>query len=119
MRQLWESKNIHDYTFAYQINCFCPPETLKPFRIVVKNDSVVEAVSIDGTVQIPTDFLPRWETIPKLFEKIEQAIKEDAYNYRVEYDQTYGYPQYFDVHWEKKIPDSYGTYKVWELKVSQ
>jgi hypothetical protein len=48
---------------------------------------------------------------------VEEAILKPAYKDHVDYDSLYGYPWYFDAHWDKKIPDSFGTSKVWDLEI--
>jgi hypothetical protein len=112
MKQLWHTNKFVNYEMIYEVDCFCPPEALRPFRVQVKNGKVVKAISVDGTVEIPENFLLNWKTIPALFDHIMRAILEPAHKFTVTYHPVYGYPTYFDVHWDKNIPDSYGTYKV-------
>jgi Family of unknown function (DUF6174) len=119
MRDLWQSHEASNYSFIYQIDCFCPPESLKPYRIIVSNGVIVSAVSLDGKTEIEQSFLSSLQTIPQLFNLIARAIANDAYKLEVNYDPTYGYPNKIFVNYKRNIADDDAWYKIWDLQFSK
>ena len=89
---LWAGKHITDYSFDIRIKVFVPGSG-NPIHIEVQNGVAAE---YNQTSEIPAP-LPDWiisgyDTIEKLFTRIENAYEEQAHSVTVGYDPVYGFP---------------------------
>jgi len=109
----WYGKNIDNYEFTLRINCFCPQERLGPHLIKVVND---EIVSVNNQ---PYDPAATGElmTIDELFTFVEAGIDGNPYRKTIEYNSTYGYPQYVYFDYSKTMADEEIGYQLSDFKV--
>jgi len=90
-RQRWAGAAVHDYTFDYQLLCFCAPDATEPVRITVRQDAIVAVVrQRDG---LPAGTSPVWPRIDVLFDDIQRRLDQQVARITVVYDPTYGYPR--------------------------
>ena len=108
----WYSKNINNYEFTLRINCFCPQERVGPHLIKVVND---EIVSVNNQ---PYDPAATGElmTIDELFTFVETGIDGNPYRKTIEYNSTYGYPQYVFFDYSKTMADEEIGYQLSDFK---
>jgi hypothetical protein len=109
----WERKNISDYEFTLRISCFCPQESAGPHLIKVVND---EIVSVNDQPYDPaaTGVLM---TIDELFTFVKAGIDGNPYRKTIEYNSTYGYPQYVFFDYRKTMVDEEIGYQLSDFKV--
>ncbi len=91
-RARWEGMGIDDYRFRYERSCFCPEAWRGPFDITVRNGEIVGATYADSGRPVPADLVRNLDTIPALFDRIEQAIGSHAERIDVDFDPTTGIP---------------------------
>lgn len=89
-RARWEESGVLDYRFQYRELCVCGQSAMRQATIEVRGG---EVVSITGTgapegTESPADF----PTIDDLFDRIEDAIRDEAAALSVSYDPELGYP---------------------------
>jgi Family of unknown function (DUF6174) len=91
----WESKNINHYRFTVVVGCFCPfagaEVTYEVQNGQVVNESVKPAPDRPDDPNRISDFYQPYNTIGKVFDYVEQAVKE-ADETTIQYDPTYGFP---------------------------
>jgi hypothetical protein len=92
-RQLWNSKNILNYRYTYSNGCFCIPEARGPVVIEVRNGVTTSITSVaTGQPVSNPEFFERYNTIPKLFDVVGEAIAQKADRIDARYDGQFGYP---------------------------
>ncbi|MFN6540280.1 MAG: DUF6174 domain-containing protein [Nostoc sp. EkiNYC01] len=105
-RRLWEKQNISNYRYTFSNGCFCIPDARGPVIIEVRNGKTTSIVSVETgqPVQNPEIF-DKYNTIPKLFNVIQDAINRRAYSLNVSYSPRLGYPTQINVDYNAQIAD--------------
>ena len=109
----WYSKNINDYEFTLRINCFCPQERVGPHLIKVVNDEIVFVNNQPYDPAATGELV----TIDELFSFVESGIDGNPYRKTIEYNSTYGYPQYVFFDYSKTMADEEIGYQLSDFKV--
>ncbi|AUS99091.1 hypothetical protein CLI64_01005 [Nostoc sp. CENA543] len=105
-RNLWNSKNIVNYRYTFSNGCFCIPDARGPVVIEVRNGKTVSVTSVaTGQPVSNPEFFRNYNTIPKLFNVIGDAIQRQAANLDVSYNPQYGYPTQINVDYNAQIAD--------------
>ena len=86
------------YRYQIQYSCFCPPEAMGPFTVLVRNGT--EATSEEAVPEFVT--LP---TIEELFVIIEEAYAQDASTVEVTYEERLGYPLAIFIDYDEMMAD--------------
>lgn len=92
-REKWESQHITHYRFELHVSCFCAFRDQMPLTIEVKDGKVVSMIDSKG--QPVTQFgelFDTYNTIDKLFAKLDAALNGEADSTTVEYDSAKGFP---------------------------
>lgn len=89
----WESRGPRDYSFDYQVSCFCPLPETQPLRIEVRDRDVTRAVPAGSHEELGEKALDEIPTIDDLFEWILDAIDAEAHRIDAIYDDQLGYPR--------------------------
>ena len=110
----WNKVNISNYEFTLRVSCFCPQEVAGPHVIKVVDDTI--AFVNDR----PYDPLTTGQlmTINELFTFIETGISRNPYKKTLEFNSTYGYPQYVFFDYSKTMVDEEIGYHVSGFKVN-
>ena len=90
-RQRWAANGPSEYEYTYAMTCYCPPESLRPVLVRVR-DGVVIALYYGN---FPGGELPSYEgewTIPDQFARIQRYIDAGAKTLEVEYHPVTGVP---------------------------
>ncbi|MDF5706297.1 MAG: DUF6174 domain-containing protein [Nostoc sp. S4] len=105
-RRLWNKQNIYNYRYTFSNGCFCTPEARGPVIIEVRNGKTKSITSVDTRqlVQNPQLF-EKYNTIPKLFNVIQDAINRRAYSLNINYNPKFGYPTQINVDYNSQIAD--------------
>lgn len=86
-RARWARQHVRDYRYRLQVGCFCPKEVLGPHRIRVRRGRPVRTRRA----------IAPYDTIPDLFEVIDDALDGRAAQLDVRYDRRLGYPRSISV----------------------
>lgn len=89
-RARWEESAVLDYRFEYRERCVCGQSAMLRATIEVRGGQVA-AVSNTGA-PAGTESIAAFPTIDDLFERIEEAIRDEAAALSVSYDPMLGYP---------------------------
>lgn len=109
-RAKWESANIDNYQFDYNISCFCLDDVTRPRLVVVNANQVVSQTIKANNAALPLDTI-KSETIAGLFERI--ALEESrAESLSVEYHPELGYPTRIQVDGNAQMADDEYTIEV-------
>ncbi|MFC1865374.1 DUF6174 domain-containing protein [Chloroflexota bacterium] len=91
-QQLWNSKNISDYSYHLQVGTgFRPPRTADV--IITVRDGVTTGYEEVGDPQNPNpDHITPYSTFEKMFDLLRQAYQVEGDQVAVTYDSTFGFP---------------------------
>ncbi|MCY4580604.1 MAG: DUF6174 domain-containing protein [Chloroflexi bacterium] len=95
---LWHQARFGDYTYEYNVLCECSDNFGQPVKVTVTNgesQSIVYAESgeMGNTEDSPVfSGSPRYLTIDRLFDVIQDAIDDEPDQITVSYDSEFGYP---------------------------
>jgi Family of unknown function (DUF6174) len=101
----WDAEGLRDYRFTVAIGCFCPPEYTKARRITVR----------DGHPQHPPAAKKPVATVPRLFRRVHDAIREGVAGLQVRYGWT-GMPRVISIDGSRMIADDEVTYSAKRLR---
>jgi hypothetical protein len=90
-RQRWAANGPSEYEYTYVMTCYCPPESLRPVLVRVRNGEVIALYYGN----FPGGELPSYEgdwTIPEQFARIQRYIDGGAKALEVEYHPVTGVP---------------------------
>ncbi len=104
-RRLWNQQNIANYRYTFSNGCFCIPEARGPVVIEVRNGQTTSITSVATGEPVDPQFFQKYNTIPKLFNVIQDAINRRAFSLNVRYDTRLGYPTQIDIDYESQIAD--------------
>ncbi|HIK08416.1 MAG TPA: hypothetical protein IGS40_27700 [Trichormus sp. M33_DOE_039] len=104
-RSLWNSRNISNYRYTFSNGCFCVPDARGPVVIEVRNGKTVSITSVATGQPVDPQFFQNYNTIPKLFNVIQDAIARQASSLTVQYNARYGYPTQINVDYNAQIAD--------------
>ena len=99
------------YTMKFRRSCFCMPEYLGPFLVVVSaDDEVANAIYLEGSSgELAGTYTATEEmnliTISDAFDEIQKALEQNASDLTVIYNQEMGYPSSVSIDWEFMIAD--------------
>lgn len=107
-RDKWEAQNFNHYRFTVVVSCFCPFAGAEMTYEVLNGQVVSQSVQAPPEREIDEaqvgDFYQPYNTIEKVFEYVEEAVKE-ADETTIEYDPTYGFPTQVSIDWIKEAGD--------------
>lgn len=112
--RLWEAAAIDDYSFRYQLNCFCAGPGIQPVDIEVRGGSVVGVSYPDGG-SAESYPLQDYPTVTDLFAEIRAALDREPFLVRVEYDRSLGYPREFFADFIRNAVDEEWGFRAAEL----
>ena len=97
-KRLWEQANIYN-------SCFCIPDARGPVVIQVRNGQTTSITSVATGKPVNPQFFQKYDTIPELFNVIQDAINRKASNLDVEYNAKLGYPTKINIDYSSQIAD--------------
>ncbi|BAY24662.1 hypothetical protein NIES2100_44570 [Calothrix sp. NIES-2100] len=104
-RRLWKKQNIRNYRYTLSRSCFCAPKSTGPLRITVRNGRKTSITDATGKPFEQPELFKEYDTVPKLFNLIEDAIAKKASNLTVQYDPKLGYPTQINIDYNSQIAD--------------
>ncbi|MDZ8226156.1 MULTISPECIES: DUF6174 domain-containing protein [unclassified Nostoc] len=103
-RNFWNKQNISNYSYELSNSCFCIEDARGPVVIKVRN-GVTSSITSLATGKDVKEYFQSYNTIPKLFDVIQDAIKRKAFSLNVRYDARFGYPTQIDIDYNNQIAD--------------
>ncbi|MDJ0616081.1 MAG: DUF6174 domain-containing protein [Calothrix sp. MO_192.B10] len=103
--RLWRKQGISNYRYTFSNGCFCLPEARGPVVIEVRNGVTTSITDANTGEPVNEEFFQSFNTIPKLFLTIRDAIARRADRVDVEYDRTLGYPTNIAIDFSFQIAD--------------
>ncbi|MBD2355028.1 hypothetical protein H6G41_10400 [Tolypothrix sp. FACHB-123] len=105
-RRLWEKQNIVNYRYTFSNGCFCIPDARGPVVIEVRNGKTRSITSVETGLRVTNpEYFENYNTIPKLFNVIQDAIARQAFSLDVNYSARYGYPTQINIDYNAQIAD--------------
>ncbi|MDZ7970617.1 MAG: DUF6174 domain-containing protein [Nostoc sp. DedSLP03] len=104
-KRLWEQANISNYSITVSNSCFCIPDARGPVVIRVRNGQPISVTSVATGQPVNPEFFQKYDTIPELFNVIQDAINRKAFNLDVEYNAKLGYPTKINIDYNSQIAD--------------
>ncbi|WP_338421770.1 DUF6174 domain-containing protein [Nostoc flagelliforme] len=102
---LWDRANIYNYHITVSNSCFCITDARGPVVIRVRNGQPTSITSVATGQPVNPQFFQKYDTIPELFNVIQDAINRKAYNVDVEYNAKLGYPTKINIDYDSRIAD--------------
>ena len=113
----WASKSVTDYQYTFRWSCFCTEDFVKPVIISVRNGMINTVVYVDSGNSVDESHFGRYRTVEELFDFIQDAIDEKAYEISVSYDPELGYPTSASIDYSKGIIDEEMAFTVYRLEL--
>lgn len=90
----WEAAAISSYELDMQQGCFCPDFITRPIHLVVRNSEISLTYTDDGS-DVTEDALESLliGPVPKMFEGIKFVIDNDPDDFKVIYNEEFGFPE--------------------------
>ncbi|MBD2297008.1 hypothetical protein H6G06_26915 [Anabaena sphaerica FACHB-251] len=104
-RSLWNQQNISNYRYTLSNSCFCIPEARGPVVIEVRNGQTTSITSVATGQAVEPQFFQEYNTIPKLFNVIQDAINRQAFSLNVSYSPRLGYPTQINIDYNSQMAD--------------
>ncbi|MEH2374708.1 DUF6174 domain-containing protein [Nostoc sp.] len=104
-RRFWNRQNISNYDYTLSNSCFCIADARGPVVIKVRNGQTTSITSVATGKPVNPEFFQNYNTIPKLFDVIQDAINRQAFSLNVRYSARFGYPTQIDIDYNSQIAD--------------
>ncbi|WP_413171446.1 DUF6174 domain-containing protein [Anabaena azotica] len=104
-RQLWQKQKITNYRYTLTRSCFCTTEAREPVVVEVRNGVTTAVTSVATGKPVDRELFKEYDTVPKLFNVIQDAIKRKASSLTVKYDSKFGYPTQINVDYDRQMAD--------------
>jgi Family of unknown function (DUF6174) len=104
-RQLWKKQNIRNYRYKLSRSCFCFPKASGPITVTVTKGRKSYLTDATGKPMVESEIFSEYDTVPKLFNLIEDAIAKKASNLTVQYDPKFGYPTQINIDYDSQMAD--------------
>jgi hypothetical protein len=104
-RTMFQQNMPADYSFHWRESCECTQETAAEMLITVTNGSISSAIYVETEQAVPAGVRSRLVTIDGVFDKIQDAIDEDAHAITIEYDTELGFPKSVAIDYDAQVAD--------------
>lgn len=103
--QLWRQQKIPNYSYEFTRSCYCFPKATELVIIQVRNGVTTSITSKETGKPVDAQLFQKYNTIPKLFNIIRNALIRRAANLTVQYDPIIGYPTQINIDYDRRIAD--------------
>lgn len=93
------------YTFHWRQSCECTQEATAEMLITVTNGTISDAIYVETEQPVPQNLREHLDTIDGVFDRIQDAIDQNAHMIHVEYDATLGFPKSVAIDYSEQIAD--------------
>lgn len=116
-RVLWATAGGDDYDMTFNWQCFCVVEFVERVDLEVRSDAVSAGAVTDSGAALSAERLAEYQTVPELFDFIQDAIDQDAAEIRVSYASE-GYPDEVWIDYEAQMADEERGFFIHSLAMS-
>jgi uncharacterized protein DUF6174 len=117
-RARWLAQGGDSYTYVLTRDCLCVLSG-REISVTVENGQVVAATDAVSQLAVESAFLSYLQTVPDLFDLIDDAILRDVAAFMVSYDGTYGYPTRIEIDYSAAVADDEISFTASNLSLSQ
>jgi hypothetical protein len=103
--RLWNRQKISNYRYTLSRSCFCIPDARGPVVVEVRNGKTVSVKLVETGKPVNPELFQKYDTVPKLFELIRNAIAKKVSRLDVEYNPQLGYPTKVNIDYNSQIAD--------------
>lgn len=103
--RLWRRQRIPNYRYEFTRSCYCFPKATELVIIEVRNGVTTSITSKETGKPVDAQLFQKYNTIPKLFNIIRNALIRKAANLTVQYDPIIGYPTQINIDYDRRIAD--------------
>ncbi len=111
-RNKWQSKEIRDYEFTFQWNCFCTEEFVAAVNVSIRDGTIDTIVSVEDGISVNQSRFKDYRSVDELFNFIQEAIDQKAHEISVTYDSEFGYPKEGYIDYEEFTIDEEKGFRV-------
>lgn len=104
-RTMFHQNMSNNYSFHWRQSCECSPDATAEMLITVTNGAISDAIYVQTEQPVPANIRATLLTIDGVFDKIQDAIDEDAHMITVQYDTELGFPSSVAVDYSEQIAD--------------
>ncbi|HEY9604053.1 MAG TPA: DUF6174 domain-containing protein [Allocoleopsis sp.] len=115
--QKWRERNITNYRYTLRVSCFCAPEVRQPVIVEVRNGRVASIVSASTGKPVNAEFFKEYDSVPKAFNLVRDAIAKDAHRVSVTFNSTLGYPTDVNIDYSAQMADEERAFTIEKLEV--
>jgi hypothetical protein len=116
-RARWAVEGGDSYDMSFNWQCFCVVDYVARVDLEVRGGAVTAGTVEDTGDALPADRLADYETVDELFDLIQDAIDQDAYEIRTSYDST-GYPDEVWIDYDAATADEERGFFIHSLTVN-
>ena len=103
-RARWVAQGSPSYTYELSRECFCVLSA-RWVQLTVEEGSVVTAEYVDSKTSVEAALVRYLQTIPDLFDVIEDALNRHAASFRAVYDPVFGFPTRIEIDYSATTAD--------------
>ncbi|MBD2692239.1 DUF6174 domain-containing protein [Anabaena catenula] len=118
-KKLWNRQNVSKYSYQLTRSCFCTKEARGPVIIEVNNGMTTSVISVETGNPVDPELFKQYDTIPKLFSVVKDAIARKADSLTVKYNPKLGYPTQINIDYSAQMADEELYLTVENFKVLQ
>lgn len=104
-RERWNLRRPAAYTFGWQQHCFCTQDDVRPLQVSVAANEVVRASYASDGIAVSAERIQYLSTIDDVFDRLEDAVAQDAFLIRVTFDAELGYPTSVTLDYDERTAD--------------
>ena len=111
-KEKWENASILDYSFVFQVSCYCTVEYTSPKAVSVRDRNIVTVNDLAYSEEIHRGIF----SINDLFKEIEKASNQKVAVLETTYDSFYGFPAKLYIDRDERIADEEIGYSISNFK---
>ena len=111
-KEKWENASILDYSFVFQVSCYCTLEYTSPKAVSVRDGNIVTVNDLAYSEEINRGVFQ----INDLFNEIEKAYNQNVAVLETTYDSFYGFPAKLYIDRDERIADEEIGYSISNFK---
>ncbi|MEC4887754.1 MAG: DUF6174 domain-containing protein [Scytonema sp. PMC 1070.18] len=104
-QKLWNTQGVLNYRYTLTNNCFCTSDARGPVIVEVSNSTNTSVTSVSTGQSVNSELFDKYDTIPKLFDAIRDAIARRADSINVQYNPSFGYPTQINIDYSRQMAD--------------
>jgi uncharacterized protein DUF6174 len=116
-RALWQAQGGDSYTYELTRQCFCVLSGRR-VTVTVEHGAVVGAEYADLKTPVEAALLTYLQTVPDLFDLIEDAQTRKVASFMASYHAIYGYPTHFEIDYSATTADDEITFTARDLQLT-